>query len=328
MTRDRTLVLCLALGAPVGVAAAACTLIVPAEEAQCSTAADCVARGAAFVGAVCSNHVCVTPPDPADGDTADVTDAGAVSIEAGPWSCLDLPPQVVDPNARVEVEIRALDALKPLTPGGATGGSDLTIIAGTPFPGVRVQACTVLDPSCTAPVTAAIMTDDAGFGHFTVQGDFAGFYELTRDDLLPTTLYPGQLVAGELKAETPAPLLGNTGVAALATAIGVPFIDDPDAGVGHLFINAFDCEDRHAPGVSFTISSHGPQTTSFYTKGGFPSTSADRTDGLGAGGAVNVPIGLATVSAMQSDTKRPLGSISVVIRSRAATFAWIRMRAH
>ncbi len=135
----------------------------------------------------------------------------------------------------------------------------------------------------------------------------------------------GPLLAGSA-APTPAPMLTQNGVALLATAIGVPFVNDPDAGVGHLFLNVFDCHDLHAAGVTFSITSRGPDTRAFYTKGGLPSTTTGRTDGLGAGGAVNVPVGVATISATLAESQRALGSINVVIRGGEATLGLIRPR--
>jgi hypothetical protein len=297
---------------------------------QCSTNADCLARGAGFAGAVCADHVCVAasaPPGPsADAGTA--TDATPSNADAGPWGCLDSPPQAADPSAIVDVELHVVDALKPLTTGGSAGTSDLTIVAGTPFPNVTVQACNVLDPECAQPIAPAVTTNADGVAHLTLSGNFSGFYSLKRSDLLPTTLYPGALLADASVAPTPAPLLAQSGVALLASSIGVTFESGPDAGVGHLFINAFDCADRHAPGVMFAISAHGPKTTTFYTKGGLPSTTVDQTDTLGAGGAVNVPIGLATVTATLASSGRTIGSSNVVIREGEATFAWLRPRVH
>jgi hypothetical protein len=191
-----------------------------------------------------------------------------------------------------------------------------------------VKACNVLDPACAAPAAAQVTTDDGGIADLTLKGDFTGFYQFARADLLPTTLYTGQLLAGDTDTKVPAPLLSVNAVRLLASSIGVSFDLDPDGGVGHLFVNMFDCQDRHAPGVEFTISNRGAQTTTFYTKSGLPSTSATQTDTLGAGGAVNVPVGLITVSATLAGTTRSIGSLNVVIRPGGATFAWVRPRVH
>ena len=116
----------------------------------------------------------------------------------------------------------------------------------------------------------------------------------------------------------------------LATAIGVPMELDPDAGVGHAFFQVYDCFDRHAAGVAFTLAiDAGPKMVEWYPRRtGFPSTTATETDSVGSGGAVNVPAGAVTVTATLVATTRTIGAISAVITAGGTTFAWVRVRTH
>jgi hypothetical protein len=313
----------LAVAGVAGVALAACSLLVPLDEQQCSVRADCAARGGAFTSAICVNHACVAP-----GATSEAgADAGPP--DADPWGCLDQPPEVTDPNAQVAITFTVFDALAPITTAGPQGGTDFTVLACSPVSGISFRACDALDPSCAKPVTPVVITDDAGQATFSVPGSFAGFYQFSGPGYLSARVYTGQLLAGAPTFAAPCALLGTQETSLLANAIGVTMSLDPDAGLGHVFFQSYDCFDRHAPGVTFTIAvDAGPQTVQWYAKNQLPSTTARETDSLGAGGAVNVPAGALTVTATLAATKRTLGAVNTVISAGGTTFAWVRVRTH
>jgi hypothetical protein len=305
---------------------AACSLILPLDDQQCSVAADCAARGGAFTNAACVNHVCVPASTPTDGGEAD----GGIPPDADPWGCLDNPPEVLDPSQTVKVTFKAFDALSPITTAGDQGGDDFTVINCTPVPGISLQACNALDPDCANPLPNPVaITDDSGVASVTVPATFAGFYLFNGPGYLTARVYTGQLLPGAKTFSPPSALLGTQETSLLAQAIGVPISLDPDGGVGHAFFQSYDCFDRHAAGVSFSISSDaGPQTVEWYAKNQLPSRTSGQTDSLGAGGTVNVPVGAMIVTATLVATNRKLGEVNTVITPAGTTFAWFRVRTH
>ena len=311
--------------AAAGVALAACSLLVPLDEQQCSSNADCAARGGAFASAVCRDHVCVPPGSTSDAGASDAGPAG----DADPWGCLGLPPEVTDPHTQVAITFKVFDALSPITTAGPQGGSDFTVLAASLVPGISLEACDALDPPCARPITPVVVTDDAGAATLSVPQSFVGFYQFFGPGYLSAKVYTGQLLADASTFAAPSALLGTQEVSLLANAIGVPMSLDPDAGLGHAFFQAYDCFDRHAQGVRFAISvDGGPSTVQWYAKNQLPSTTSGQTDYLGTGGAVNVPAGALTVTATIVATNRTLGEMNTVITPAGTTFAWIRVRTH
>jgi hypothetical protein len=326
MMRRATLTILAGLGVGGGSALYACSVLVPLDEVQCDTPSDCLPRGPTFADSVCVNHICTAPPG--DAGVSDALDAGDVAVPTGPWRCLGAPPEVLDPNAKIAVTLIVLDALQPIATAGPTGGSDLALVAGVALAGVTVRACNPLDPLCNTPATTPALTDDAGVAQLTLPGDFIGFYSLSRADVVPTDFYLGQPMSGVAAESFPAPILTKTGVQLLSQSLGVGVDLSPDASVGMVFFNAYDCDDRHASGVTFTLSNTDPQTVAWYINNGLPTTTAKETDNLGAAGAVNVPVGQLVVTATLVDGNRALGSSNVLIHPGAATIAYVRVRTH
>jgi hypothetical protein len=301
-------------------ALAACSLIVPLDDQQCTVASDCTARGGAFAGATCVNQVCVAAAEASD---------GGLPPDADVWGCLDQPPEVTNPNARVAITFNVFDALSPITTAGPQGGSDFTVLQIVPVPGISVEGCQALDPSCAKPATGLMVTDDAGQATVTVPQSYDGFFQFLGTGYLPSKLYPGHLLADASTFQPPFALLGIQETSLLALDLKVTMDLDPDGGVGHAFFQAYDCFDRHATGVSFSITADGgPNMVQWYTKDELPSVMETTTDSLGAGGIVNVPVGGLTVTATLPATKRTIGVVNIAISPGAASFAFIRVRSH
>jgi hypothetical protein len=309
-------------------ALAACSLFVKLDAQQCSVDADCAARGAAFAGAVCVSQVCVAPAvESGGGDAQTETGApdaggdGTVDI----WACLSQPHEVLNPSHTIVVTITAFDALKPITTEGPQG-SDLVPVAYSAVPGATVLGCNVFDPACASSVGSAT-TNDAGVATMPVTGDFVGFFRLSAPSYLPAATYPGQLLADASGESITTAMLGINELQLLAAALGVTVDTAPDSGVGQAFFEAYDCFDHRASGVTFTLlADAGSGSTQFYTLNGAPSTSATETDTLGAGGAVNVPVGALSVQATIASTQRVIATINPIISSGGTTFAYVRPR--
>jgi hypothetical protein len=303
------------------VAIAACSLLLPLNDQQCSATSDCAARGGAFAKAVCESHVCV-PPAPS-------SESGAPDAAADPWFCLGLPSQVTSPTTQVTITFTVFDALSPVVTAGPQGGSDFTVISGDFLPGVSIEACDSLDPTCARPVTPLVVTGDAGQATLSLPQTFVDFVQLTNPNYLTAKVYMGRLLADASTFSAPIAFLGTQEASLLAVALGVPFVLDADGGLGEAFFEVFDCFDRLAPGVTFTMGvDAGPQTVQWYTKNQLPSTTTNVTDALGTGGAVNVPSGALTVTATLAATNRTLGSVNAYVAAGETTLMWVRVRTH
>ena len=262
--------------------------------------------------------------------TADGSDSG---VDSGPWSCLNLPGERLDPNLHVELSVLVINGLDPTTSAGAIdGGSDLDIVTGTWLPGVAVRTCGLRDPNCTSP-SPVVITNEAGIANFQAAGDFGQFFDLRRSDLVPSTLYPGNLLAGQTTASLPVFLLTPGGLQALGASVPSqatnPISLDSNGGLGHVLVTIYDCQDHRAPGVSLTFSNTDPtRTVQFYIQNGVPVASTNQTDFDGLGGASNLPAGVQTVHATIGSQEMPIGNATFQVRAGALTNAWIRVRSH
>ena len=310
------------LAAAVGVAIAAtlaCSVIESGNELQCSTNADCAARGPRFAGAVCSANVCV----PADGGAAATGD---------PWGCLSQTPEPSEPTEQIAVRIILYDATQSYTFGGSVdGGSDLTLLSYVPEPGASITACSALDPTCNTPAAGPVEDDDAGVATMTLRGDFAGFYQILRDGYVPAFFYPGaRLLGDQPQISFPTSITSEAQVSMLQLLLGYTQNTDIDAGPGILSVTQFDCFDRHIAGVTLTASP--PPVTQLYTYNHLPTPGKSVTSDEGSAVFVNIPAGTVTVSSMLpsspgSDAGRPLLSTSVLIRHGSITLVELRPRA-
>ncbi|MGH7272240.1 MAG: hypothetical protein ACREJ3_17560 [Polyangiaceae bacterium] len=281
---------------------------------------------AAVLGIDDNRHL--TEPDAGAGNRA--SDAGGeASPEGGPWSCVSNPPEVTDPSMPIDLTLDVMDALQPsVAAGSIDGGSDLDTVSGTFLAGVSVRACALLDPEC-ANASTPIATGDAGTAEFHLTGAFSGFFALSRSDLIPVTLYPGNMLTGQTVVSFPSYDLTPSGLQLLASSVSsmvTPSLD-PHGTLGHALIQIYDCADHQGAGVSLAYSASGPQTTAFYFKGGLPTLAARETDSYGLGGAINLPSGSITVTGSLKDGTS-VGSTTFNVRPGAVTFAWIRVRSH
>jgi hypothetical protein len=289
----------------------------------------------AVLGVDADRYVALDKDAASDAAVVAVRDAGAADSQDGsdassiqPWDCLNRPPEELDPDLHVDLKVQVMDAIQPSTSAGAIdGGSDLDTVTGTWLSGVAVRHCAMLDPDCRNG-SSIVLTSEAGVAEFDLTGDFSGFFDLRRSDLVPATLYPGHLLAGQAMANFPAFLIRPMEIQDLAGSSDTTVILDADAGVGHAVVTIYDCQDHQAPGVAVTYSLTGPEAVSFYFEDGLPSTVATETDGFGLAGIVNVPVGTMMAKATLASNGSPVGSATFDIRAGALTFAWIRVRTH
>jgi hypothetical protein len=177
------------------------------------------------------------------------------------------------------------------------------------------------------PVYPVVVTDDAGEATVLVLDDLQGYFQFVTPGFLPTQIYPGRLLADASVFQPPIPLLPLSDLAGLAVVLKVPLFTDPDAGVGQAFFEVYDCFDRLAQGVTFTLAiDAGPQTVQWYLHGGYPNVASTETDTQGVGGVVNVPVGAVLMTATLAATQRTIGTVNTVVTAGWATHDWVRVR--
>jgi hypothetical protein len=290
--------------------------------------------------------------DSGTGDAIGAPDSGAPDTgpaacpgpDAGPWDCLKCPDQAFDPTAMTTVKILAINSLQPITQAEKVdGGSGLDVLAYTALPGLQFRSCsTILTPLCNDGTNSVWeTTDDAGVVNFTLQQSFNGFFQIAGPNIFTTSYVPGQFLAGAKSFTIPATILPADVIPSLEQVLGNISLDlDQDGGVnglGHVVISAFDCFDHFAPNVYFTPSATAPtqstyQTTIFYTVGmngmEFPSTNATATDGAGAGGILNVPVGAFSFRVYEKTTGQQVAVVPVLINPGVSTIVDVRPRTH
>ena len=260
-------------------------------------------------------------------DAATSSDAGtAPGDDAGPWSCLSLPPQQLDPSFKVVLSIQLFNPAGDFTFAGAVdGGSDLDLVNYQPISGIAVAECALEDPGCQSPAAQRI-TDDAGIASFDTTGIFSGYFRLTGAGYVPMTFYAGGALAGVANQTFPDFMLSYANAGAFA-ALGLPIALDASPGApGNSNIEVFDCNDHRAAGVVFNpVNLNGG--TLYYVQEGIPSTLATQTDENGTGGINNLSSSTSlTVVATLATTGMPVGSATAPIRPGEATIIWIRPR--
>lgn len=267
----------------------ACTLLLQSDATQCSVTADCVKRGAAFAGAVCSDGLCRA------GSAAD----------AGPWGCLGSTSAVAPAEAAVTVTMSFYDPVTP-SPGRA----------GKPLEGVSVRGCARLDVTCTRPVVGSVTSDAQGNAPLRLPGGFDGYLEISGPTIVPALWYFAPLPQGD--GQYTVGLLSEASFNQIAQTVGATI--DPNAG--HTFNFALDCARTYGAfgaGVSFTSDATAPATRGFYLIDGLPSTTATSTDSSGIGGFVNLKPGVLTLASNLGGQR--IGSVSVLIRAGVITYS-------
>jgi hypothetical protein len=291
----------------------------------------CVAAGASFA---CHSLDAFGPTvgdagaGPVEEASADgAPDGGAgdgPSATSADWSCLDAAPPPPTLPSSLDVTFHTIDVFQSIVTAGSTGGSDLTIVSATPLPGVSIHACLALDPSCTSEA-GTVQSDNAGVAHLPLLSTFDGVIRVERPDLLVGTVYLGRFV--DVDPGYPLPMISAQSAETLGEPYGFTLAEGPDAGLGHVFVAVYDCNDRHAPGVSFRFEPTAPTTRAFYLDAKtLLSVTDTATDTTGTGGAFNVPAGDVTVTATFAASGEPFRSTKVHVGSGGATLLLLRAR--
>lgn len=279
----------------VALAASGCSLIVEADEVQCSVNSDCAARG--FDNGMCVDDVCVAqsgsssstgPSGSSSGASSDASSTGDATTEAsssggigdGPWDCLG---HIVWPEEQED------------TP--ASVGLHFTNAQFEPYEGATLQACRPLDLECDEPYSVA-MSDANGDVFGEVYYGFDGYFRspppADEPDLYPFIIYalpPPFSVETEVR-HGDVLLINEPTVQALAGLSGVEIVPD----TGFIFFTALDCNEERASDIVVSISPVSAETVVAYLDGGFPNPDLTSTVDVGQGAVLNVPPGLVEVT--------------------------------
>lgn len=307
-----------------GAALVACSLLVPVQDQQCTTTSDCTSKGGSFAASICQDHVCVSA---LTGEDANVAYDPI-------WGCVTKPSEVTSQNVTVQVAISFFNAIDQIqTAAQVDGGSDLVAVSFAAVPGLAVEGCKALDPSCMSPVTPTEISDEAGVATLALPQNFDGYVQYEEDGEVPSRVYMGGLQPDASATSAVVAALGTDGLALLAAGLGVT---EGTSEVGNVFFEVFDCEDHHQANVQFRTPSYVPGKNSvawYADKNAIPSVAVNVTSPLGTGGIINVPVGSLTVIAELIDPEAgtdvlELGQTTVFVKENGATYAWFRVRTH
>jgi hypothetical protein len=312
----RALFACLALGA-----ASACSLLIDVSGEQCTTDADCVARGASAATTRCVRSACVDTVLPVE--AGPIVEAGA-DAEAGPlpdqrYVCLPNHPAPAPTKATAAYSVTLTDSLST-----------------KPIAGLRVKLCPNLtDPNCTAPA-ATTTTDALGVARFTIDTSsraFDGYVDVDPegadggaavvdggepDTYVPSRIYYTSIpIAEDRKDDYELQKFSTLAVFSALFKVKV------DLAFGVVFLIAQDCNFQDSAGISLLLDQSNTETQSFYLQAGQPSTTAAVTDSSGIAGFFNVTTGTRRFTTQLADTKRKVGELSAYMRPGTVLFAKI-----
>lgn len=212
---------------------------------------------------------------------------------------------------------------------------DFAATPDVPLPGVTVDACQSVDPSCNTGKVASAVTDDNGEVKLTLAAGFDGFFGFTGGGYAPSTAQfsePLYRIAAFTQYQ-----LTESAIQTLALVTGVHKSSQEmfDPSVGHMIFRTQNClplrylhrdEPPHAEaaGVRVSVAPNEGASPIFYTdKSGGVSLSLDATTSNGFGGTFNLPAHNPTVTAIEATSGQKLASGTVVIRPATIGFVYL-----
>lgn len=172
-----------------------------------------------------------------------------------------------------------------------------------PVEGARVRACQSENTATCRPLSDGwAETDAKGVVDLEVSlslGTFTGYLEVEGGELYPSLIQFGWPVGRDMT--TRVTMVSEMNATFLLKSV-IPPVETP-AEIsnmrGFIQARAFSCQGVPAKGVSFQTNNGDKYTQIWYTPGAliFPDFEASGTSELGAGGLINVPAGLRTLTA-------------------------------
>jgi hypothetical protein len=203
------------------------------------------------------------------------------------------------------------------------------LLSGAPTPNVKVNACPALDPACSSGRSAEnTATSDAnGRATIAVAPDFFGYFLVDAgSNYYPSTVMwsqPTYRIAPSFSVS----LFSRAWVDGVANTIGT----DLEKGAGHIVFRAQNCMPGRyasdAAGDNVTVSYKpvtADTTRTFYTTYGFTlDANAESTQAVGGafGGALNVPVGLVSITGSHED--QTVSTLSLRVRGDSISLAFL-----
>jgi hypothetical protein len=282
--------------AAVVVSAASCSVfVIDTAQAQCESAADCVALG---IGDACVDQVCVGGGTGAGGTGGGGT-GGSEPVDPK-WGCLG------------EIEWPA-----PVNPMTTLRFGFRSAIDSTAPANIAARFCAALDVECLNPLVSDIPIVD-GVVEFEVESGTIGYLEVTSTvdppTIRPALIYSSRPAGGsDVPQELPIPVILVTPGEYDAIVQSTEFVTNEERGT--LLTITTDCTGQPSAGVRIDSTKKDAESTPFYFVGLLPDPDATQTDIGGFGGIFNMPLGAGTVDAFVAADDRWIGRTSFHIRA-------------
>jgi hypothetical protein len=193
---------------------------------------------------------------------------------------------------------------------------ELAVNPGQPPPGLAVELCGLLDFTCASPFPLD-PPDANGNVIFTLPAETEAFLSINATDLKPSRAYLPTPPVVQPPKEKVIRVVREDEFTNIVLTSGQPY--DPTRGT--VIRLTVDCNDDRAAGVQLQSDEIDMDTISYYFKGQLPNFTVTETDLQGAGGWVNLPVGLVNARAVRAVTGEPIGSAS--FSSRAGELAYV-----
>ncbi len=204
-----------------------------------------------------------------------------------------------------------------------------------PLPGVTVDACQSIDPTCQNGRIAHGVTDAAGSVRLSVPPGFDGFFSFSGAGYTPSTTQwtdPIYRVSDFTQYQ-----LNDLSLAGLAVVAGVhSSIDQPfDPNLGHLIFRVQSCLPvryldnpglpyAEAEDVRVSVSPNPGGSQVVYTdKSGNLTIDLEATTSRGVGGAFSLPARNLSVSAVDTQSGLEVATGTVVVRAGSIAFMYM-----
>ncbi len=274
-------------------APAGCSVVLDPGEAQCTTTADCTARG--FKNAACMANVCqmAAPPD-----------AGAPDPI---WGCVGhVPVPNPDTNKKVTITEQLVLALD-----------------GSPVTDVTCDVCDKLDYNCTGTnpdFPKGLHPDAKGNVSAAVVQGFDGFVRITGGTTLDSLVFIGQPLIKPPSVKI-IQLLRPMDYTTIAMVAGLKV----DMTHGTAILEGVDCEGLPMSGISFKTNVKDSETAAFYLINMLPQEPpmATATDTDGYGGFFNLPPGSAVATSSRESGKQCIGDSSFRIEPYTISYVLV-----
>lgn len=189
------------------------------------------------------------------------------------------------------------------------------LLSNAPPPEGTVRLCRKFDPACSAPLLSTPLPVD-GLVTTTVAANFTGFYLIETPVNRPGLFFiDTQGPAGESRVS----LLTPAAVEALNGSLHAT----PAPNSGSVNISMFDCNNKRAAGVHFSVDTTEPSLP-FYVLSGSLSSTATATDPGGNAGFASLAEGTVTITATLESTGQVLARVATLIRANAITYQPMR----